>query len=82
MFYVGCESAPAPELIRDTIMLSDEDVLTQVPSNMIIGKIRPSYYICLTTSLWGILSMSQGFTKNFSQLAAVRFLLGLVEGKL
>ncbi|KAL1865061.1 hypothetical protein VTK73DRAFT_5516 [Phialemonium thermophilum] len=54
-------------------------VLTQVPSNMIIGKVRPSYYICLTTSLWGILSMSQGFTKNFGQLAAVRFLLGLIE---
>ncbi|KAJ9137932.1 2-ketogluconate reductase [Pleurostoma richardsiae] len=54
-------------------------VLTQVPSNMIIGKVRPSYYICLTTSLWGILSMSQGFTKNFGQLAAVRFILGLVE---
>ena len=47
---------------------------------MIIGKVRPSYYICMTTALWGILSMSQGFTKNFSQLAAVRFLLGLVEG--
>lgn len=25
--------------------------------------------------------MSQGFTKNFAQLAAVRFILGLVEGK-
>ncbi|KAL2286510.1 hypothetical protein FJTKL_06871 [Diaporthe vaccinii] len=53
--------------------------LTQVPSNLIIGKIRPSYYICITTSLWGVVSMSQGFTKNFAQLAAVRFILGLVE---
>ncbi|KAK8857004.1 MFS general substrate transporter [Apiospora arundinis] len=53
--------------------------ITQVPSNMIIGKVRPSLYICLITSLWGVLSMSQGFTQNFSQLAAVRFILGLVE---
>ncbi|ORY66004.1 major facilitator superfamily domain-containing protein [Pseudomassariella vexata] len=53
--------------------------ITQVPSNMIIGKVRPSYYICLITSLWGILSMSQGFTKNFAQLATIRFVLGLVE---
>ncbi|KAK6849064.1 fad-binding domain-containing protein [Apiospora arundinis] len=53
--------------------------ITQVPSNMIIGKVRPSLYICLVTSLWGVLSMSQGFTQNFSQLAAVRFVLGLVE---
>lgn len=58
----------------------DPDVITQVPSNMIIGKVRPSYYICLITSLWGVLSMSQGFTKNFAQLATVRFILGLVEG--
>lgn len=53
--------------------------ITQVPSNMIIGKVRPSYYICLITAFWGVLSMSQGFTKNFSQLAAARFILGLVE---
>ncbi|KAK7966268.1 MFS general substrate transporter [Apiospora aurea] len=53
--------------------------ITQVPSNMTIGKVRPSLYICLMTSLWGILSMSQGFTKDFSQLAAVRFILGRVE---
>ncbi|KAH0420684.1 major facilitator superfamily transporter [Colletotrichum camelliae] len=53
--------------------------ITQVPSNLIIGKVRPSLYICLITSLWGILSMSQGFVKNFSELAAVRFILGLVE---
>ncbi|KAI1083105.1 retrograde regulation protein 2 [Whalleya microplaca] len=53
--------------------------ITQVPGNLIIGKVRPSYYICLVTSLWGVISMSQGFVKNFSQLAGVRFLLGLVE---
>ncbi|KAK8004258.1 hypothetical protein PG989_003977 [Apiospora arundinis] len=56
--------------------------ITQVPSNMIIGKVRPSLYICLITSLWGVLSMSQGFTQNFSQLVAVRFILGLVEAPL
>ncbi|KAK7954148.1 hypothetical protein PG996_015033 [Apiospora saccharicola] len=46
---------------------------------MIIGKVRPALYICLVTSLWGILSISQGFTHSFSQFAAVRFILGLVE---
>ncbi|KPM45736.1 hypothetical protein AK830_g759 [Neonectria ditissima] len=54
-------------------------IITQIPSNMIIGKVRPSYYICLVTSLWGIVSMSQGFAKNYSQLYALRFVLGLVE---
>ncbi|KAH8880528.1 MFS general substrate transporter [Thozetella sp. PMI_491] len=53
--------------------------ITQVPSNLIIGKVRPSYYICLLTSLWGVVSMSQAFTHNFGELAAVRFILGLIE---
>ncbi|KAF6803646.1 hypothetical protein CSOJ01_10777 [Colletotrichum sojae] len=59
--------------------LPSPDCITQVPSNLIIGKVRPSHYICLITSLWGVLSMCQGFTTNFSELAAVRFILGLVE---
>lgn len=46
---------------------------------MIIGKVRPSWYICLITSLWGVVSMSQGFLGNFPQLLSVRFILGLVE---
>ncbi|KUJ16002.1 MFS general substrate transporter [Mollisia scopiformis] len=54
-------------------------VLTQVPSNLIIRKVRPSIYICGITSAWGIISMSQGFTKNFAGLFASRFILGLVE---
>ncbi|KAF3762031.1 MFS general substrate transporter [Cryphonectria parasitica EP155] len=53
--------------------------ITQVPSNLIIGKVRPSYYICLLTSLWGVLSLTQGFAKNFAQLASIRVILGLVE---
>lgn len=57
------------------------DVITQVPSNLIIGKVRPSYYICGITSAWGVVSMCQGFTKNFATLAVTRTILGLVEGE-
>lgn len=46
---------------------------------MIITKIRPSWYICCITSAWGIVSMSQAFTRNFGGLFASRFTLGLVE---
>lgn len=46
---------------------------------MIIGKVRPSLYICIITALWGVISLSQGFAKNFTQLFALRFVLGLVE---
>ncbi|GME48319.1 putative transporter [Neofusicoccum parvum] len=54
-------------------------VITQVPSNLIIGKVRPSIYICCITSAWGIVSMCQGFTKDFATLAVTRTILGLVE---
>lgn len=46
---------------------------------MIIGKVRPSYYICFITSAWGIVSMCQGFVRDFAGLATARFILGLVE---
>ncbi|KAF2180426.1 MFS general substrate transporter [Zopfia rhizophila CBS 207.26] len=54
-------------------------VITQLPSNLIITKVRPSWYICCITSAWGIVSMCQAFTKNFGGLFAARFILGLVE---
>ncbi|OMP86159.1 putative transporter [Diplodia seriata] len=54
-------------------------VITQVPSNLIIGKVRPSLYICGITSAWGVVSMCQGFTKDFASLAVTRTILGLVE---
>ncbi|OAG01167.1 retrograde regulation protein 2 [Paraphaeosphaeria sporulosa] len=54
-------------------------VITQLPSNMIITKVRPSWYICCITSAWGVVSMCQAFTKNYGGLFASRFILGLVE---
>ncbi|KAF2656246.1 MFS general substrate transporter [Lophiostoma macrostomum CBS 122681] len=54
-------------------------VITQVPSNLIITKVRPSIYICCITSAWGVVSMCQAFTRNYDGLFASRFILGLVE---
>jgi len=56
------------------------DVMTQLPSNLLITKIKPSIYLCTVTAAWGICSMCQAFTKNFAGLAVTRFILGLVEG--
>ncbi|KAI8624628.1 retrograde regulation protein 2 [Xylariaceae sp. FL1651] len=47
------------------LLLIPCQVITQVPSNLVIGK--------------GLVSMSQGFVTNFSGLASMRFLLGLAE---
>ncbi|KAL2808889.1 major facilitator superfamily domain-containing protein [Aspergillus granulosus] len=55
-------------------------VLTQVPSNILILKVKPSLYIGCVTAAWGIISMCQAFTTNFAGLFMCRFTLGLVEG--
>lgn len=56
------------------------DVITQLPSKLMIRKVRPSIFICCVTSAWGMMSMSQAFTRNFAGLFASRFILGVVEG--
>lgn len=79
IFYVGCKyicsSVGGLEL-----MDGSTDVMTQLPSNILITKIKPSLYICLVTAGWGVASMCQAFTKNFAGLLMNRFTLGLVEG--
>ncbi|KAL4794070.1 major facilitator superfamily domain-containing protein [Aspergillus venezuelensis] len=55
-------------------------VLTQVPSNILILKVKPSLYIGGVTAAWGIVSLCQAFTTNFAGLFMCRFILGLVEG--
>ncbi|KAI0444960.1 MFS general substrate transporter [Xylaria telfairii] len=54
-------------------------ILLETPSNMIIKKVRPSFYLSGLMFGWGIVNMSMGFVKNFHQLVALRFLLGILE---
>ncbi|CAI7598549.1 unnamed protein product [Penicillium pancosmium] len=55
-------------------------ILMQVPSNMFINRIsRPSIYIAISMTLWGIISTCSGWAKNFGHMVAIRFLLGFVE---
>lgn len=55
-------------------------ILMQVPSNMLINRIsRPSIYIAVAMTLWGIISTLSGNARNFGDMVAIRFLLGFVE---
>ncbi|KAI1321109.1 MFS general substrate transporter [Xylariaceae sp. FL0255] len=54
-------------------------ILLEVPSNMIIKKVRPSYYLSGLMFTWGIVNMSMGFVQTYGQLVALRFLLGALE---
>lgn len=51
----------------------------QIPSNMILGKTRPSIYLPSWMAVWGVLSGCTAAVQNFSDIAACRFLLGCAE---
>jgi sugar phosphate permease len=54
-------------------------ILLEVPSNMIINKVRPSIYISTLMFLWGIANMCMGFVHTYEALVGLRFLLGVFE---
>lgn len=54
-------------------------MLMQLPSNMIITRVRPSLYIPFWATLWSVVSASTAATHSFGGLMAVRFVLGICE---
>lgn len=54
-------------------------LLGQVPSNMILTRTRPSYYLSFFMALWAIVSGLTALSNNFTGLALTRFFLGLTE---
>lgn len=56
-------------------------LLMQLPSNMIITRVRPSIYLAGATTLWGVVSTCNAATHSFTGLVVVRFFLGFVEGE-
>ncbi len=51
----------------------------QVPSNYLLSKLRPSWYLATCMVIWVIVSACTGLVQTASQLYAVRFLLGFLE---
>ena len=51
----------------------------EVPSNILLGRFRPSVYIGILTLGWGTIMTLTGVVQNFSALCAMRFLLGVFE---
>ncbi|KXT10263.1 hypothetical protein AC579_6615 [Pseudocercospora musae] len=54
-------------------------ILGQVPSNMLITRVRPSYYMSACMALWAIVSGLTALSHNFTGLLLTRFFLGVVE---
>ncbi|GAA5968860.1 hypothetical protein JCM11641_000760 [Rhodosporidiobolus odoratus] len=57
-------------------------VITEVPSNILLKKLRPSRFIPAIMITWGIIMTLMGIVHNFAGLAAARFFLGLAESAL
>lgn len=54
-------------------------ILTQIPTNMILDKVRPSLFLPLVMTAWAIVSACTGAVQSYGGMIALRFLLGFVE---
>ncbi|WRT65141.1 uncharacterized protein IL334_002083 [Kwoniella shivajii] len=57
-------------------------VVFEVPSNLVLKKLRPSRWIPATMICWAIFQTCMGLVTNYGQLLALRFCLGLFESGL
>ncbi|KAG6001700.1 hypothetical protein E4U21_003902 [Claviceps maximensis] len=51
----------------------------QIPSNLVLTRVRPSIYLPTCMALWGVVSASTAAVKDFKGLLVCRFLLGFLE---
>ncbi|KAJ5111600.1 hypothetical protein N7532_002135 [Penicillium argentinense] len=54
-------------------------LLMQLPSNLLLTRIRPSRFLGVAMAIWGIISACQAATQSFTGLVISRFFLGFVE---
>ncbi|KAI1390378.1 MFS general substrate transporter [Hypoxylon trugodes] len=56
--------------------------LFEVPSNILLKKLRPSRWLAFLMFSWGVITIGMGGIKNYGQMTGVRFLLGAFEAGL
>ena len=54
-------------------------IILEVPSNMLIHKCRPSWYLGGMMFCWGLVNMGMGFVNTYEGLVVLRFVLGIFE---
>jgi MFS family permease len=54
-------------------------ILGQIPSNLILSRVRPSLYLSGFVALWGAVSACTAAADNFTHLMVIRFFLGVTE---
>ncbi|KAG1734029.1 MFS general substrate transporter [Suillus paluster] len=56
--------------------------LFEVPSNVVLKRLRPSVWLSVLMILWGVMMTVQGLVHNYSGLLVMRFMLGAFEAGL
>ncbi|KAI8634501.1 allantoate permease [Xylariaceae sp. FL1651] len=54
-------------------------LIMQLPSNLVLTRVRPSLYLGIAMTIWGVISASQAATQSFAGLVVARFFLGFAE---
>ncbi|KAK5937723.1 hypothetical protein PMZ80_009852 [Knufia obscura] len=54
-------------------------ILFEVPSNILLKKLRPSVFLSSIIAIWGCITIGMGCTQSFSGLVACRALIGFFE---
>lgn len=54
----------------------------EVPSNILLKKLRPSRWIAFLMFAWGALTIGLGGVHSYAAVTVVRFLLGVFEAGL
>ncbi|PPQ77772.1 hypothetical protein CVT25_011207 [Psilocybe cyanescens] len=57
-------------------------LLVELPSNMLLKKMKPNRWIPLLVCLWGVITTLSALVKNFPGLVVIRLFLGTFEGGL
>ncbi|KAF2142806.1 uncharacterized protein K452DRAFT_225996 [Aplosporella prunicola CBS 121167] len=57
-------------------------VCYDIPSNLVLKRLRAGYYLPALVAIWGFISMCMGFVKSYAGLLAARFFLGWAEAGL
>ncbi|KAJ5249146.1 hypothetical protein N7468_000597 [Penicillium chermesinum] len=83
---VKSSSSDVSQMERKVIRKMDMHILPfvffEVPSNLVIKKLKPSRYIAAIAVIWGIIATLTGIVQSYGSLIACRVLLGVVEAGL
>ncbi|KAI1780774.1 putative MFS transporter [Hypoxylon cercidicola] len=54
-------------------------IVMQLPSNLLLTRVKPSTHLGICMAIWGVISTAQAATRTFPELVVCRFFLGFAE---